>query len=195
MDPINNGNGPIFVQKGQLYALNLECDLEAQIYQLTAEIFDLPKLTYVRSKPIVGPSKKSVGEAESEEKEKDATSKTEDSSSSSKKGGRTDVSGYSWGQNGSGGCGLGDYTSRREPTGIEKLPKIRFERICAGNETSFWIAGNGEVYVHGRNGSGQLGLGTSNYSNHLNPILNDKLKGHRIVKVCFVVVFGFHFLF
>ena len=60
LNKISKGNDPIFVQNDKLYAFILDCDIEAEIYQLSCEIFQLPKLTYIKTKPIVGPSKNQV---------------------------------------------------------------------------------------------------------------------------------------
>eukprot|EP01084_Bolivina_argentea_P147626 258259_1 len=47
----------------------------------------------------------------------------------------------------------------------------------------FFVTASGIVYAHGRNGSGQLGLGKSNVSNQMKPVLVETLSDHKIIEI------------
>ena len=64
---------------------------------------------------------------------------------------------YSFGYNGWGELGLGDYDNRNTPTKINGLSNVK--NIGTGAVHSLILLENGDVYSFGYNGYGQLGLG------------------------------------
>ena len=81
---------------------------------------------------------------------------------------------YVFGENGSGQLGLNDTTDRNVPTELTvitaKLPNRPIERgkvkkVTLGASHSFIETHDGELYVFGENGSGQLGLGDTTNRN------------------------------
>jgi len=67
---------------------------------------------------------------------------------------------WTWGDNTYGQLGLGSADTARHPTPhkVAGLPTIRF--IAGGRDTSFAIAGNGDLYAWGNSGYGQAGTGS-----------------------------------
>jgi alpha-tubulin suppressor-like RCC1 family protein len=66
---------------------------------------------------------------------------------------------WTWGDNTYGQLGLGSADTARHstPRMVSGLPSIRF--IAGGRDTSFAIAGNGDLYAWGNSGYGQAGTG------------------------------------
>eukprot|EP01084_Bolivina_argentea_P268879 456836_1 len=116
---ITTNNGPIYVnQEDNTLCAFLFNETFDDIITFKVEQFKLPKLTYIIDMDVFGPSKK---------KSKNGGSKMQDANA------------YGWGQNGSGGLGINDTSAKYAPTALHLLPKIRFEKCFAGNETSFFI--------------------------------------------------------
>jgi alpha-tubulin suppressor-like RCC1 family protein len=70
---------------------------------------------------------------------------------------------WSWGHNGHGELGLGNYTSNNKPQQIGK--DTNWEQISAGGSFNLAIKKNGTLWSWGYNYYGQLGLGNSNTYN------------------------------
>ncbi|XP_065334376.1 RCC1 and BTB domain-containing protein 1-like [Cloeon dipterum] len=67
---------------------------------------------------------------------------------------------FGFGENGTGFLGTGDTEPRTEHTKIEQLCGQNIQELEFSNYTFFAISATGSVYAWGRNGNGQLGLGT-----------------------------------
>ena len=75
---------------------------------------------------------------------------------------------YTWGSNGDGELGQGDYTDRSSPTLVlypygtnppsSSAASARYERIACGNRATIAVRRTGEVLAFGRNRYGSLGL-------------------------------------
>eukprot|EP01114_Cavostelium_apophysatum_P023730 TRINITY_DN9039_c0_g1_i1.p1 TRINITY_DN9039_c0_g1~~TRINITY_DN9039_c0_g1_i1.p1 ORF type:complete len:305 (+),score=-0.43 TRINITY_DN9039_c0_g1_i1:49-915(+) len=86
----------------------------------------------------------------------------------------------SWGLNNFGQLGMGDKESRSKPHIIKDL-KDNMLRVAAGYSHSLFLSDNGEVFVCGKGGDGQIGLG--DYEDRRWPVAVESLKGRPIVDV------------
>ncbi|MFM8880474.1 MAG: YDG domain-containing protein, partial [Verrucomicrobiota bacterium] len=71
---------------------------------------------------------------------------------------------YAWGANGYGQLGDGTMVDRTSPVavGVGEMPAgVRITEVRAGQDHSLALGSDGKVYAWGRNGSGQLGDGTT----------------------------------
>ena len=71
---------------------------------------------------------------------------------------------YAWGANGYGQLGDGTMVERTSPVavGVGEMPAgVRITEVRAGQDHSLALGSDGKVYAWGRNGSGQLGDGTT----------------------------------
>jgi alpha-tubulin suppressor-like RCC1 family protein len=66
---------------------------------------------------------------------------------------------YTWGYNGNGGIGNGDFKDHSKPIRVSKLEKERIISISSGCHHSLALTCEGYVYVWGSNELGQLGNG------------------------------------
>lgn len=167
---MTTGIGPIVVEPGTdtLGALWFEERVDGPS-SLKMERFILPKLDYADTIEVEGLSEKNSG---SKRVKRVKRSKEAQSAAA-----------FGWGQNSCGGMGLGSSSQCYGATPLTLLPKQRMEACFAGNETSFFVTANGAVWAHGRNGSGQLGLGKANYSNQQKPLEIESLRGKRVIKI------------
>ena len=80
---------------------------------------------------------------------------------------------YAAGNNLLNQLGLGDNDNRSVPAEIKFLKNKKITNIIGGQDYTFAISENGEVYAFGKNDVGQLGLG--NNTRQLNPVKNETL--------------------
>jgi len=80
----------------------------------------------------------------------------------------TDKKLYVWGKNDFGQLGLSDSIKRNSPIHVSYAGQeigSYVSQISAGGENSAYLDTSGRLYVAGKNGNGQLGIGTGNNSN------------------------------
>lgn len=74
---------------------------------------------------------------------------------------------YAWGYNPYGNLGFGDDTAPLEPTEVKlDLGKDKLDQLATGYYYSMALGKSGKVYVWGQNNAGQLGLGSSDSTEH-----------------------------
>uniref|UniRef100_A0A8C9FG60 BTB domain-containing protein n=1 Tax=Pavo cristatus TaxID=9049 RepID=A0A8C9FG60_PAVCR len=90
---------------------------------------------------------------------------------------------YTWGYNNSGQVGSGSTANQPIPRRVTScLQNKVVVNIACGQMCSMAVVENGEVYVWGYNGNGQLGLGSS--GNQPTPCRIAALQGIRVQRVC-----------
>ncbi|MCL2371495.1 IPT/TIG domain-containing protein [Candidatus Saccharibacteria bacterium] len=92
---------------------------------------------------------------------------------------------FAWGQNINGQLGDGTNTDRNAPVEVTGLLASRhIVYIAAGNNYSFAVSADGEVFSWGQNANGQLGNGTTTNSNIPTAVdMSGVLAGRRIVQI------------
>jgi alpha-tubulin suppressor-like RCC1 family protein len=66
---------------------------------------------------------------------------------------------YSFGRNDKGQLGVGDCISRNSPTLVKSLENVQVSKAAVGKNHTLFLTRDGDVWVAGTNGFGQLGLG------------------------------------
>ncbi|KAK0179955.1 hypothetical protein PV327_005649 [Microctonus hyperodae] len=86
---------------------------------------------------------------------------------------------YAWGNNSVGQLGIGSYINQLSPQRVTGLVGVVIEKVVCGYSHTMALTDEGDLYVWGGNGYGQLGLGTK--SNACQPV---KLSIPEMGRIC-----------